>query len=666
MDTTLEFTDAGVQPVALTGELTFSSGGTQAMARLSDAKSATLRLDWDGPLPVPVLESNTATYRDVLPNVDLVLTATRVGFEQHVVVKQRPDSKTLAALRELHFPIAANGADVVESADGGLTLERGETVVGTAIAPVMWDARTISESDEPAALREVGLELVDSTKRGTDATLVLTPDQSLLTASDTVYPVTIDPTQALGMLGATFVQSSIVNTPQGGSTELRAGTYDGGYTVARSLLRFEVSAVKNRVVQSAKLALFETYAPSCSPRWVDIRDADDFDPNTVTWYSKPDIYGIVANAHAAAGYSSACPARWVDFNMTDWVQYYADSRSQTGNVMPLAITAPEPEDDSYSWKKFASDNSATNVPRLEFTYDGACDQYFGNRVCGAIRDKYASSGGPYGSLGLPTTSEACPPGGCYNHFEGGSIYWSPSTGAHVVTGDIRDKWAYQGWETGRLGFPTTDQICPPGGCYNHFQGGSIYWSPSTGAQIVRGAIRDKWGSQGWESGRLGFPTTDDVCPPGGCYNHFQGGSIYWSPSSGAHVVRGAIRDKWMELGAEAGPLGFPTTDDVCPPGGCYNHFAGGSVYWSPATGAHDVQGAIRTAWGGLGWEAGWLGFPTSDTLRTAGGARSEFQGGNIVFEERTGLTTVGAGALKHPTQFQRGSSPLAWCVTATA
>lgn len=34
-------------------------------------------------------------------------------------------------------------------------------------------------------------------------------------------------------------------------------------------------------------------------------------------------------------------------------------------------------------------------------------------------------------------------GGAFNHFEGGSVYWSPQTGAHQVWG--QDEWALRGW-----------------------------------------------------------------------------------------------------------------------------------------------------------------------------------------------------------------------------
>lgn len=199
-----------------------------------------------------------------------------------------------------------------------------------------------------------------------------------------------------------------------------------------------------------------------------------------------------------------------------------------------------------------------------FLFDGDFAQFQGSTVVrrsgqpwrevrGAINDKYTRSGGPLSRLGVPTTDETRTPTkpGAYNHFDkGASIYWSPGTGAHVVEGAIRQKWSSMGWENGMLGFPLTDEEWGRSSRYNHFQGGSIFWSSSTGAREVHGAIRDRWASVGWERSSLGLPVTDEVRTPNGrgAFNHFQGGSVYWSPSTGARIVKGAIRDKWASLG----------------------------------------------------------------------------------------------------------------------
>ncbi|HEY0558780.1 MAG TPA: hypothetical protein VGD03_00720, partial [Frankiaceae bacterium] len=272
-------------------------------------------------------------------------------------------------------------------------------------------------------------------------------------------------------------------------------------------------------------------------------------------------------------------------------------------------------------------------------------------VRGAILARYLGMGGPAGPVGFPTTDETGTPDGVgrFNHFTGNgvgaSIYWTPGTGAHEVQGLIRARWAALGWENGPLGYPVTDETGTPDGVgrFNHFsKGGSVYWTPGTGAHAIYGMIRGAWAATGWENGPLGYPTTDETGTPDGVgrFNHFsKAGSVYWTPGTGAHVVYGAIRATWAATGWENGPLGYPTTDELGTPDGVgrFNHFSkGGSVYWTPGTGANAVYGAIRTAWAAAGWEIGPLGYPVTSEFDVPGGRRSLFQGGALTFSWSNG------------------------------
>src|SRR5207247_716168 len=62
--------------------------GEQSLASLTVGDDG-LRMVWTGTLPAPALSGNVATYREVYPGVDLVLAATRTGFEQSWVVRDR-------------------------------------------------------------------------------------------------------------------------------------------------------------------------------------------------------------------------------------------------------------------------------------------------------------------------------------------------------------------------------------------------------------------------------------------------------------------------------------------------------------------------------------------------------------------------------------------------
>lgn len=158
--------------------------------------------------------------------------------------------------------------------------------------------------------------------------------------------------------------------------------------------------------------------------------------------------------------------------------------------------------------------------------------------CLTIAERYTELGGKAGFLGQPISKEQAAPDGIgrYQHYKGGSIYWSSETCAHEVYGAIRDKWQSLGWERGFLGYPITGELPTADGYgrFNHFQHGSIYWSPWTyGAREVHGSIRDHWASQGWEQGPLGYPTTDELPTRdgNGRVSQFEFGSIECYPDN---------------------------------------------------------------------------------------------------------------------------------------
>src|SRR4051812_20241968 len=80
------------------------------------------------------------------------------------------------------------------------------------------------------------------------------------------------------------------------------------------------------------------------------------------------------------------------------------------------------------------------------------------------------------------------------------------------------------------------------------------------------------------------------------------------------TVQGPIAEKYRALGAEASLLGKCVTSEAATADGAgrFNRFEGGSIYWTPGTGAHEVHGAIHDRWAALSWEAGVLGYPVSD------------------------------------------------------
>ncbi len=138
--------------------------------------------------------------------------------------------------------------------------------------------------------------------------------------------------------------------------------------------------------------------------------------------------------------------------------------------------------------------------------------------------------------------------------------------------------------------------------------------------------------------------------PGGYRIRFENCDIYYSAATGAHEVHGDIRAKYDVRGGPWSDLGLPVTDETGTPDGVgrYNHFAqNGSIYWHPNVGPKEVHGGIRAAWANQGWELGGLGYPTSDE-RVLGPSQwvNDFQNGVLYWDASGGHPTANAGLPK--------------------
>ena len=269
----------------------------------------------------------------------------------------------------------------------------------------------------------------------------------------------------------------------------------------------------------------------------------------------------------------------------------------------------------------------------------------------AIQQRYASDAWFRAQLGIPVGAEQQGADTlAYQNYQNGRAYYKAGFGVHELNGYIYGAYAQLGAHQS-VGVPVTDELSTPDGVgkLNHFApsqnasnvNASIYWSPSSGAHLVKGDIRARWASLGWERSVLGYPTSDPGVARDGVstYGNFQQGTIFNSPQYGVKYVVGQIYQKWAYYGYDNGFLGKPVTDELVTPDGIgrLNHFEGGSVYWSPTTGAHSVQGLIRERWQQLGWERSYLGYPTSDEYGIANGRRTDFQHGYIIWTPATGV-----------------------------
>ncbi|MCX4092687.1 LGFP repeat-containing protein [Nocardia sp. alder85J] len=252
---------------------------------------------------------------------------------------------------------------------------------------------------------------------------------------------------------------------------------------------------------------------------------------------------------------------------------------------------------------------------------------------GAITSHYNDLGGAGSALG-PADGQANQIGdsGAVQNYRGGAIFYSPGTGARAVYGDILGRYRDLGGPTGDLGFPVADETDAGDGAgrvenFAEAGGAAIYWSPTTGAHLVRDKVLDAYRASGAVTGPFGYPTTDMTAESGVEANGFAGPTgteIRWSQPDGLSTVPANLA---ASLGAQP-PAGAP---QAAPPIAATGTSSSGiNRWWGVPIGL-----AIAAVVGGLLGLLGRRPAPrpvepplrtaTAPTVRTAPPARSAFE-----------------------------------------
>ncbi|MFD7288271.1 LamG-like jellyroll fold domain-containing protein [Streptomyces sp. NPDC059863] len=407
IDTDLTRTaDGMVAPKVTAVGLQFSAGGDGPLVRLETA-GREVALSWPGSLPAPELGGSTATYRDVLPGVDLRMGAQEDGFTQLLVVKtaEAAASEKLAALR---LDLAAEGVDVRETAEGGLeAVDQGaQDAVFEAPKPMMWDSSTSSGGGaspvrlrkaeavdggggdgEPGAGESGKLAAVDVEVPAAGDALVLKPDAEVLSGADTVYPVFIDPQWYTPRASAwTMASKYWASAPQwrfNGNSDSGLGYCNWSYCQPNDTKRlfYEIPTSKfaGKTILSAEFVVRNTWSASCSARSVELWRTDDISSLT-TWNSQNEPGFWIKHLRSesfAYGYEG-CSAKDAEFDVKSAVQEAANGKK---DKMTFGLRAAS-ESDGYGWKRF-SDKAFLRVkynrppPQLKMSqlvmeYGGVC------------------------------------------------------------------------------------------------------------------------------------------------------------------------------------------------------------------------------------------------------------------------------------------------------
>lgn len=181
-------------------------------------------------------------------------------------------------------------------------------------------------------------------------------------------------------------------------------------------------------------------------------------------------------------------------------------------------------------------------------------------------------------------------------------------------------------------------------------------APITAAAQASTAIAAKYAQNPW----LGQSVGSETSVAGGAQQAYTNGTIFYSQATGAHIVKGAILEWYAQLGGPTSPLGFPTTDETA--GGRdsrFNRFTNGSITWSMASGTHAVQGEIAKKWIALGAENSEVGLPITDEFRGLNGDFvTNFTNGQVLSSPATGTWAVQGEIAKRYAAIGHETSPL--------
>ncbi|HEV2377454.1 MAG TPA: LamG domain-containing protein [Streptosporangiaceae bacterium] len=404
-----------VSPVATAAPLLLSDGGSSLLAQMDEA-GYTLSLSWPTPLPTPTLSGDAATYAEVLPGVDLVVTDNDQGGITPTLVIHNATAAANPALASIQYGVSAPGLTLGQTRGGDIyaSASHNGDPVFTSSPAMIWDstslpagAATVTEPDGSIVAAGSGAPATSTaTEPGAAATaatvpttvsgdtITLTPPASVLSSPSLTYPLYIDPSfTPFGVNSAethwTQVDSGFPGTSYWDeSSHLQVGYCYGGpnNTVcdnnndpnqfmghARSFFRMVIpQQIYGATIYSADIYMTDKWAPSCTKTPADLYTTGPIRPpgvvGTTTYANQPKWGSLVQEQSFAFGAGSSCGWTVPDVKW-DVKDVIADNAAVGNHYQTFGLRAPDESGSAQSqaeWKQFSS---GPNYVTMSVSYD---------------------------------------------------------------------------------------------------------------------------------------------------------------------------------------------------------------------------------------------------------------------------------------------------------
>ncbi|MFG3042193.1 LamG-like jellyroll fold domain-containing protein [Streptomyces sp. NPDC048330] len=414
--TLIRRTDGSVGPKTASVDLSFSGGGAGAGLVTIGQDGQSVSMGWPGQLPAPRLDGERAIYDNVLPDVNLILTATVEGFRQ-VLEVETPQAAALPELKAIEYALTADGLRLREGAVGSVeALDGNGQVVFRSPTARMWNSaggegaepsasgaaaqsagfRALSGAfEETVATQDGAPETVAPPQEGdplagpgagddavvmdvelTHGSLTVVPDAGLIAATQPQdFPLYIDPSVEMNESERTVLSSDgdVFYNFAGGDNGMSVGKcgtavingisyYCGSGYVNRMYFEFVPTKLMGKHVLDATFGVTETWSFSCDPRWIDLKRTDPISASSK--WPGPAVRDHMGDRLVAAGRGSLCspsqPRAVIEFN--DNPAESDENLTSTvrafadgkTSVLTLRLSAQD-ETATESWKRFDDD-----------------------------------------------------------------------------------------------------------------------------------------------------------------------------------------------------------------------------------------------------------------------------------------------------------------------